>query len=65
VRAGGELLEIRAADLRFTDVEADVFLNRVMGLGLEPAQVAALMWVSAGATQPPRARPEDAREPVA
>ncbi|MCW2676234.1 MAG: putative LuxR family transcriptional regulator [Modestobacter sp.] len=42
LRARGELLEVRAADLRFTAEEADVFLNRVMGLGLEPAQVAAL-----------------------
>jgi LuxR family transcriptional regulator, maltose regulon positive regulatory protein len=42
LRARGELLEVRAADLRFTAEEAEVFLNRVMGLGLEPAQVAAL-----------------------
>jgi LuxR family maltose regulon positive regulatory protein len=42
LRARGELLEIRAADLRFTAEEADVFLNQVMGLGLEPGQVAAL-----------------------
>jgi LuxR family transcriptional regulator, maltose regulon positive regulatory protein len=42
LRARGELLEIRAADLRFTAEEADVFLNQVMGLGLERAQVAAL-----------------------
>ena len=42
LRARGELLEVRAADLRFTAEEADVFLNRVMGLELEPAQVVAL-----------------------
>ena len=42
LRARGELLEVRAADLRFTAEEAEVFLNRVMGLELEPAQVAAL-----------------------
>jgi LuxR family maltose regulon positive regulatory protein len=42
LRARGELLEVRAADLRFTAEEADVFLNGVMDLGLEPAQVAAL-----------------------
>jgi LuxR family maltose regulon positive regulatory protein len=42
LRARGELLEVRAADLRFTAEEADVFLNHVMGLGLAPAQVAAL-----------------------
>ena len=35
-------VELRAADLRFTTDEADAFLNQVMGLGLEPAHVAAL-----------------------
>jgi LuxR family maltose regulon positive regulatory protein len=42
LRARGELLELRAADLRFTETEAAAFLNQVMGLGLEPDQVAAL-----------------------
>jgi LuxR family transcriptional regulator, maltose regulon positive regulatory protein len=42
LRARGELLEIRAADLRFNAEEAEVFLNEVMGLGLERAHVAAL-----------------------
>jgi LuxR family maltose regulon positive regulatory protein len=42
LRARGELVELRAADLRFTGPEADAFLNEVMGLRLEPAQVAAL-----------------------
>jgi LuxR family maltose regulon positive regulatory protein len=42
LRARGELLEVRAADLRFTADEADVFLNQVMGLQLGPAHVAAL-----------------------
>jgi LuxR family transcriptional regulator, maltose regulon positive regulatory protein len=42
LRGRGELLELRAADLRFTPPEADAFLNDVMGLDLEPAQVAAL-----------------------
>ena len=37
LRARGELLEVRAADLRFTTDEAEVFLNEVMGLQLEPA----------------------------
>ena len=32
LRARGELLELRAADLRFTAEEADAFLNEVMGL---------------------------------
>lgn len=42
LRTRGELLEIRAADLRFTPEEAEAFLNEVMGLDLEPADVAAL-----------------------
>ncbi|PSK64543.1 HTH-type transcriptional regulator MalT [Micromonospora sp. MH33] len=42
LRARGELVEVRAADLRFTTAEAEVFLNEVMGLHLEPALVAAL-----------------------
>src|SRR3954447_20834809 len=42
LRARGELLEVRAADLRFTAEEAEAFLNQIMGLRLEPAQVAAL-----------------------
>jgi LuxR family maltose regulon positive regulatory protein len=35
-------VEVRAADLRFTTDEAEVFLNEVMGLQLEPALVTAL-----------------------
>jgi len=42
LRARAELVEVRAAELRFTTDEAEVFLNEVMGLGLEPALVAAL-----------------------
>ena len=42
LRARGELLELRASDLRFTDDEAGQFLNDAMGLELEPGQVAAL-----------------------
>ncbi len=42
LRTRGELLEVRAADLRFTVEEADAFLNEVMALGLEPDLVAAL-----------------------
>ena len=42
LRVRGELVELRAADLRFTVEEADAFLNHVMGLGLEPALVGAL-----------------------
>jgi LuxR family transcriptional regulator, maltose regulon positive regulatory protein len=42
LRARGELLELRAADLRFTGEEAALFLNEVMGLDLDPAHVDAL-----------------------
>jgi LuxR family maltose regulon positive regulatory protein len=42
LRARGELVEVRAADLKFTEDEAAVFLNDVMGLGLDPRHVAAL-----------------------
>ncbi len=42
LRARGELVEIRAADLRFTGPEADVYLNGLHSLALEPPQVAAL-----------------------
>jgi ATP/maltotriose-dependent transcriptional regulator MalT len=42
LRARGELVEIRAADLRFTPDEAGAYLNRVMGLDLGAGDVAAL-----------------------
>jgi LuxR family maltose regulon positive regulatory protein len=42
LRAGGTLLEIRAADLRFTPEEATAYLNGVMSLSLTAADVAAL-----------------------
>jgi LuxR family transcriptional regulator, maltose regulon positive regulatory protein len=42
LRVRGELVEVRAADLRFTTEEAEAFLNEVMGLQLEPGLVAAL-----------------------
>jgi LuxR family maltose regulon positive regulatory protein len=42
LRARGELLEVRAADLRFTEDEAAAFLNTVMGLDLSAEHVAAL-----------------------
>ncbi len=42
LRARGELLEIRAADLRFTAEEAAEFLNEVMGLELQPTHVDVL-----------------------
>jgi LuxR family transcriptional regulator, maltose regulon positive regulatory protein len=42
LRVRGQLTELRAADLRFTAVEAADFLNRVMGLNLAAEDVAAL-----------------------
>lgn len=42
LRAGGDLTELRAADLRFTPDEAAAFLNQVMGLSLTREDVAAL-----------------------
>lgn len=42
LRARGELVEVRAADLRFTPGEAEAFLNGAMGLGLRSTEVAAL-----------------------
>jgi LuxR family maltose regulon positive regulatory protein len=42
LRARGQLIELRAADLRFTASEAAEFLNQVMGLGLSSEDVAAL-----------------------
>jgi LuxR family maltose regulon positive regulatory protein len=42
LRARGQLVEVRAADLRFTPAEAAEFLNQVMGLKLAAGEVAAL-----------------------
>src|SRR4051812_32212411 len=42
LRGRGELVEIRAADLRFTPDEAATYLNGVMGLALTAGDVAAL-----------------------
>ncbi len=42
LRARGELVEIRAADLRFTPDEAAAYLNEAMGLDLDAPDVAAL-----------------------
>jgi LuxR family maltose regulon positive regulatory protein len=41
-RVRGELVEIRAADLRFTPEEAAAYLNEVAGLDLAPPDVTAL-----------------------
>src|SRR5579863_2026142 len=42
LRARSHLTELRAADLRFTAIEAAAFLNQVMGLSLSAADIAAL-----------------------
>jgi len=42
LRARGELIEIRAVDLRFTPDEASALLNGVMSLGLTARDIAAL-----------------------
>ena len=42
LRARGELVETRAAELRFTPDEAAAYLNEMMGLQLTPPDVAAL-----------------------
>ena len=42
LRARGQTVELRAADLRFTESEAAQFLNDVMGLDLETKSVAVL-----------------------
>ena len=42
LRAHGELLELRAGELRFTCAEADAFLNGRLGLGLTPEDVEGL-----------------------
>jgi LuxR family maltose regulon positive regulatory protein len=42
LRARGQLTELRADDLRFTTAETTAFLNDVMGLHLQPEDVAAL-----------------------
>ncbi len=42
LRACGQLVELRTADLRFTPDEAATFLNQVMGLNLSAADLATL-----------------------
>ena len=48
LRAHGELLELRAGDLRFTSGEADAFLNGRLGLGLTPDDVGSLVGKTEG-----------------
>ncbi len=52
LRARGELVEVRAADLRFTHDEVAAYLNDVVGLDLDATDIAALEgrtegWVAA------------------
>ena len=42
LRARGQLTDIRSADLRFSETEAGVFLNDVVGLELEPDEISRL-----------------------
>lgn len=42
LRGLGELLELRANELRFTETEAEAFLNQVMKLELAPDEISAL-----------------------
>jgi LuxR family transcriptional regulator, maltose regulon positive regulatory protein len=42
LRARNKLIELRAADLRFTPSEASEFLNQVMGLSLSAEEITAL-----------------------
>src|SRR5258706_6482764 len=42
LRVRGQLTELRAADLRFTSLEAAGFLNQVMGLNLSAEDISAL-----------------------
>jgi hypothetical protein len=43
LRASGELLELRAADLGFGPDEAEIYLNQVMGLQLTAANISELV----------------------
>ncbi len=42
LRANARLVELRLQELRFSDDEAAVFLNQIMGLGLDASSIAAL-----------------------
>ena len=48
LRARGQMVELRAADLRFTPDEATAFLNDAMGLALSADDAAALEGVTEG-----------------
>jgi LuxR family maltose regulon positive regulatory protein len=42
LRVQGQMVEVRAGDLRFTQAEIITFFNEVMGLELSPAEIAVL-----------------------
>ena len=42
LRSRADLVEVRAADLRFTPAESEAFLNELMGLDLSPDDILAL-----------------------
>jgi len=42
LRAQGQMTELRASDLQFTDEEAAAFLNQTMGLNLTPGEISML-----------------------
>ncbi len=42
LRAGGEMIELRAEELRFTPQEVSIFLNDIMGLALPAESIATL-----------------------
>jgi LuxR family transcriptional regulator, maltose regulon positive regulatory protein len=48
LRARGQMMELHAADLRFTPEEAAAFLNDAMGLDLSAGDIAALEGVTEG-----------------
>jgi LuxR family maltose regulon positive regulatory protein len=48
LRARGQMIELHAADLRFTPEEAATFLNSVMGLDISADDIAALEGVTEG-----------------
>jgi LuxR family maltose regulon positive regulatory protein len=43
LRARDQVVEIRAADLRFSEKEADLFINEVLGLDLESGDIQSLL----------------------
>jgi DNA-binding SARP family transcriptional activator len=52
LRVRGQLQELRAAELRFTDKEMDAFLKRCPALNLSPAEIAELTALAEGWVAP-------------